>query len=121
MTTVDELFAEIACTDMVVASRFHNILCSLLLERPVISLGYHDKNLDLLTTYGLERFCQDIEEFTVQKLQGQFMDCRENNEAIIGGIDRQNREYRRLLAKQYDMLLVKDNLGFRKSFSGGDA
>ena len=72
INNVNELFDQIAQTDIVVSSRFHNVLCSLMLERPVISLGYHEKNINLMTEMGLEDYCQNIEQFTFEKLVEQF-------------------------------------------------
>ena len=46
---VNDLLAQLATTDLVVAARFHNVLLALMMGRPVISLSYyHRKNEALM-------------------------------------------------------------------------
>ncbi len=47
--------------EVVVASRFHNVICALRLARPTISIGYAGKNHHLMRQMGLEDYSQDIE------------------------------------------------------------
>jgi polysaccharide pyruvyl transferase WcaK-like protein len=70
--TLHELMAEIGQTDIVVATRFHNVVCALKLGRPVISIGYSAKNEALLAEVGLAHFSQAIEELDVDLLIRQF-------------------------------------------------
>ena len=110
IANVNELFAQIGKTDVVVASRFHNILCSLMLERPVISLGYHKKNANLMAEMGLESYDQHIEEFTVEKLVEQFRFYTLDMEQAVQRIHTKNQQYRQLLDEQYRNILVNKNL-----------
>jgi len=110
IANVNELFAQIGKTDVVVASRFHNILCSLMLERPVISLGYHKKNANLMAEMGLESYDQHIEEFTVEKLVEQFRCYTLDMEQAVQRIHTKNQQYRQLLDEQYRNILVNKNL-----------
>ena len=106
INTVSDLFHQIAHTEIVVASRFHNVLCSLMLERPVISLGYHEKNTNLMTEMGLEMYDQHIEHFTFERLVEQFecytADLRQASQRIRS----KNEEYRQLLDEQYRNILL---------------
>jgi polysaccharide pyruvyl transferase WcaK-like protein len=106
IVNVNELFGQIAQTDLVVASRFHNVLCSLMLERPVISLGYHEKNLNLMTEMGLENYCQDIEKFTFDKLVEQFECYASDMEQPVQRIHLKTEQYRQLLDEQYRNILL---------------
>ena len=105
ITDVDELFNEIAQTDLVVASRFHNVLCALMLERPVISLSYHEKNDSLMKEMGLERYCQHMEHFTNERLIEQFNSCIRETDQIVRQIHGKLDSYRKLLDDQYKTLL----------------
>jgi polysaccharide pyruvyl transferase WcaK-like protein len=60
-------------SDIVVATRFHNVVCALKLGRPTISVGYADKNDVLLADMGLGGFCQHIEKLDVELLIEQFI------------------------------------------------
>ncbi len=65
ITNFTELLAEVALTDLVVATRFHNVVAALMMHRPVISLGYADKNLEVVRPAGLEQYAQHVETFSV--------------------------------------------------------
>jgi polysaccharide pyruvyl transferase WcaK-like protein len=106
--SADDLLEQIAQTDLVVATRFHNVLCALMVGRPVISLGYAKKNDALLTEMGLQAYCHHVEQFSVQELMLQF-------EALAGDLDRaveriqcRTEEYRRLLDEQYRAVLMTE-------------
>ncbi len=58
-------------TDVVIASRFHNVVCALNVGRPVISIGYAAKNDDLLQEMSLGSYCQHIERLDIPVLEQQ--------------------------------------------------
>ncbi|HET7762054.1 MAG TPA: polysaccharide pyruvyl transferase family protein [Phycicoccus sp.] len=62
------LMAEMAAAEVVVASRFHNVICALKAARPVVSLGYAGKNRVLLEQFGLVGFDQPIDDVDVDRL-----------------------------------------------------
>ncbi len=103
---VAQLFEQIAQTDIVIASRFHNVLCSLMLERPVISLGYHEKNVNLMTEMGLADYCQHIESFTFEKVTEQFERYASELEEAVHCIHQKNEQYRQSLDEQYRAILL---------------
>jgi polysaccharide pyruvyl transferase WcaK-like protein len=105
ITDSNELFHQIAKTDLVIASRFHNVLCALMLERPVISLSYHEKNDFLMKEMGLERYCQHIEHFTNERLVEQFNSCINETDQIVRQIHDKLDGYRNLLDDQYKITL----------------
>ena len=105
VTDVHDLFDQIAQTDLVVASRFHNVLCALMLERPVISIGYHAKNDDLMKGMGLGDYCQFIESYTNERLIEQFNSCLQDMDSIVCKIHQHLDSYRDLLDTQYKALL----------------
>lgn len=106
ISDVNELFQQIAQTDLVVASRFHNVLCSLMLERPAISLGYHAKNDALMAEMGLGGYCQHIETFTFEKLAEQFESYLSNLDQATQQLHQRQEEYRQLLDEQYRNVLL---------------
>lgn len=67
-----QVMDEIALTDIVVATRFHNIVAALKLARPTVSLGYAEKNEALMRDVGLEGFSQHVEHFDIELLKSQF-------------------------------------------------
>lgn len=103
--TIEELFDQLNATDLVVATRFHNVLCALMLNKPVVSLGYAQKNDVLMTEMGLGRYCQQIETFTVEQLIQQFTEVATNASQLSEQIQRKNVEYRDALDQQYNLIV----------------
>jgi polysaccharide pyruvyl transferase WcaK-like protein len=69
MTSLHDIMAQIARTDIVVATRYHNVVCALRMGRPVISLGYAAKNGALLAATGLSEYTHHVETFDVEQLK----------------------------------------------------
>jgi polysaccharide pyruvyl transferase WcaK-like protein len=103
---VDDLLRQMAQVDMVVASRFHNVLCALMVGVPVISVGYHEKNRELMQEMGLEKYCQDIEDFTCEKLMEQCESYASEWKQAAQRIHRKKEVYRDLLNEQYCKILA---------------
>lgn len=70
--SLGDVMEQMALTDLVVATRFHNIVCALKMRRPTISLGYARKNDVLMDQMGLGEYCHNIETFDVDGLIAQF-------------------------------------------------
>lgn len=101
--SLDDVMEQIVFTDVVVATRFHNVVCALKMRRPTISLGYARKNDVLMAEMGLGEFCQHVETFDVETLLGQFSRLvadADKYETVIGErlahlrnqLDKQNAE-----------------------------
>jgi polysaccharide pyruvyl transferase WcaK-like protein len=72
MRSLHDLMGQIAETDVVVASRYHNVVCALKLGKPTVSIGYARKNDVLMAEMGLGSFCQHIERLDLDLLIEQF-------------------------------------------------
>jgi polysaccharide pyruvyl transferase WcaK-like protein len=99
--SLGDLMREMAETDIVVATRFHNIVCALMVNRVVLSCGYADKNDVLLAEMGLDRFCQHIENLDVDRLKNQFSELVQDRRRIQIRIEQKDTQYRDRLATQY--------------------
>ncbi len=69
--TIQDVMRQMADTDVVVATRYHNVICALKMGKPTISIGYAEKNDILLAEMGLGEFCQHIERLDVELLKTQ--------------------------------------------------
>ena len=65
IVTYQALIDEIELCDMVAATRYHNVLFSLLAGRPTLSIGYSDKNDALMKSMNQAANCHGIESFDV--------------------------------------------------------
>jgi polysaccharide pyruvyl transferase WcaK-like protein len=70
--TFTELRRAMAPVGTVIATRYHNVLCALMLGKPTISLSYSDKNDSLMAEMGLSEFCQFVGSLDVARLIEQF-------------------------------------------------
>lgn len=66
---LSDVMRQMADANIVVATRFHNVVCALRAGRPVISLGYAEKNHALVADMGLGAFAQEVETFDLALLQ----------------------------------------------------
>jgi polysaccharide pyruvyl transferase WcaK-like protein len=99
--SVADLLYQISCTDVVVATRFHNVLLALLLEKPVLSISYNQKNDDLMEEMGLGAYCQAIRQLDLDFLALQFDALVANAGAIQRHVAVQNQRQRERLDEQY--------------------
>ena len=72
-TTFEELTEQMSRAEVVVASRYHNLICALRLGRPVISLSYAQKNAWLMRRFGLERHERPIEDLRPEALSAEIL------------------------------------------------
>ncbi len=98
----DEVLSQLAATDVVVASRFHNVLLALMLSKLVMAISYHEKVDALVTGVGLKEFSQDIEHIDVGELARQFMELEKNAAALKSQLKLKTEAYRKALDEQYD-------------------
>ncbi|HMJ23992.1 MAG TPA: polysaccharide pyruvyl transferase family protein, partial [Terriglobales bacterium] len=103
--SVEQLLPQIAATDIVVATRFHNILLALVLNKPVISISFHHKCASLMAEMGLSEYCQDINHMNAARLIEQFQDVERNAEKLKTVIRKKVEESRKALDEQYSLIL----------------
>src|SRR3989449_3090271 len=103
--SLEQLVSQLATSDIVVSPRFHNVVLGLLLNKPVISLSYHDKFVSLMDGVGLAKYCQPIDHLDVDELIDQFIEIEKNAEDLRPFISQKTEEYRKALDKQYTAIL----------------
>jgi polysaccharide pyruvyl transferase WcaK-like protein len=101
-----DVMEQVADTDIVVASRFHNIIAALTQARPTISISYTPKHDELMREMGLEMFCQPIEQLDADRLIQQFQDLVPARVAVAQRIADKIRAYKERLAEQDRVLLA---------------
>lgn len=100
----DDLLSAIAKTDLVVASRFHGIILSFSMGKPVIGLSYYRKTDELMADMGLGDYVMDIGRFDVPWLTSRFEQLMTNSEQVRSRIAARRAEYRSTIDNQYDRL-----------------
>jgi polysaccharide pyruvyl transferase WcaK-like protein len=103
----ETLLEQLAATDLVVATRFHNIVLAMMLNKPVLALSYHPKIASLMAGVGLERYCQSIDELDVDRLIERFIALERDADAVKSLIGRKLEEYAAALDQQYSRIFEK--------------
>jgi polysaccharide pyruvyl transferase WcaK-like protein len=102
--SLHDIMKQMSKLDLAVVSRYHNLVCSLKLERPTISIGYARKNEDLMIDFHQEGYCQHIETFEVDKLKATFSEILNNRESIRHQISVVNERWQSQLLEQQRLL-----------------
>lgn len=102
--SVEQLLNQIAETDFIVATRFHNVLLALLLNKPVMAISFHHKCTSLMNEMGMIDYCHDINQMNVHKLIDQFQDMRMNSEKLKRSIGKAVERSRKALDEQYRII-----------------
>ncbi len=102
--SVEDLLAHITATDIVVATRFHNVLFALLCRKPVVAISFHHKCRSLMGAVGLEKYCLDINDFNADRLIEAFVDLQKNSANVIVQIAERTLQFRDALDQQYQTI-----------------
>jgi polysaccharide pyruvyl transferase WcaK-like protein len=105
MRSLHDLMRQMAETDVIVATRYHNIVCALRLGKPIVSLGYAEKNDVLMAEMGMGRFCQHVERLDLGLLIEQFTQLAAERQDYANSIRRANLACQERLEHQ-DSILV---------------
>lgn len=102
--SLDDLLAEIAACDLVVATRFHNILFALLADKPTVAVSFHHKCESLMRAMGLAEYCVDLDEVGADLLIRKVQELEACSEDIRASIRERSLCYRRSLDRHYEQL-----------------
>jgi polysaccharide pyruvyl transferase WcaK-like protein len=104
VSTYPELIREMAPVGMVVATRYHNVMCALKLCKPTISLGYSRKFVSLMTDMGLAEFHQFTDSVDFDRLTTQFKELESRRAQLQQTMADRNAANRRGLDEQFALL-----------------
>jgi polysaccharide pyruvyl transferase WcaK-like protein len=100
----EQLLPQIAATDIVVGTRFHNVLLAMVLNKPVIAISFHHKCASLMNDMGLAEYCHDINHMNASRLIEQFQGVEKNAENLKRAISDRVQRARKALDEQYKLL-----------------
>ncbi len=103
--SLHDLMSQIAMTDIVVATRFHNIVCALKLCKPAASISYARKNDVLMAEMGLGEYCHHVELLDVDRLIDDLTRLIAARETHVRTMQEVNALYRERLDRQEQALL----------------
>ena len=106
VATVDELVSQIQATDIVIVSRFHNVVKAILCSKPVIAVASHPKSESLMRSVGLSDYCLDVDGFSADELIGRFRRLEEDAEQLEPHVRVKAAQFRRAVDAQYELLFA---------------
>lgn len=98
--SLHDIMQQIAKTDIVVTTRFHNVVCAIKVGKPTLSISYSKKNDALMAEMGIGAYCQFIEDLNVQRLQDQFLNLVADRQNCEKSIAEGKSKYEAYLAEQ---------------------
>lgn len=104
--TVRDLISCLSDADIVVASRFHGALLSLLLRRPVLALSYERKVRQLMIDLGQDDYCLDIEQAEVGDMMAKVAEIQAKSELIKKDLDPRVARETDLVLAQFDRVIT---------------
>jgi len=107
VTSVEELLSQVGDTDLVVATRFHNVLFALLSHKPTVSISFHSKCTDLMSSMGLSEYCLRIDQLKSADLIEKVLDMEKNSHKLKSWIAVKCEEFRRASEEQYGLILAE--------------
>lgn len=104
--SVEGLMEQLGCTDAVIGCRFHGVLLSLLIQKPVVALAYHSKVVRLMEEMDQEMYCFPIDHFEVIPVIERFEEMWENRQEIQDHLGEVAQAYRARLDEQYEVIFA---------------
>ncbi|WET80196.1 polysaccharide pyruvyl transferase family protein [Amycolatopsis sp. QT-25] len=100
-STLDDVLRAMSAVEIVVATRYHNILCALKLAKPTLSVGYARKNDVLMTTMGLGEFCLSAKDIDFDALVRRFAELESRAGELTEIVAKRGAAQARLLEEQF--------------------
>lgn len=98
---IEDLLTQISGMDLVVATRFHGILLSFMLNKPVLAISNHPKMDHLMIDMGQGEYLLNIRDFQLDSLIERFLALQVRSAIIKQDIERFIVQNRNALESQY--------------------
>jgi polysaccharide pyruvyl transferase WcaK-like protein len=102
--TLGEVMAQIARVEVVVGTRYHNVVAALKLAKPTVSISYSAKSDRVMGEMGLADYTQDARSVDVDKLVEQLAEVTELAGRIQPMLRERSAEKSARLVRQYEVL-----------------
>ncbi len=103
--SASDLLSQLATTDFVVATRFHNVLLALFLNKPSIAISFHHKCSSLMSRMDLSEYCIDIKRLNGDNLIEKFLNMEKNAANLTQMIKSKGEACRVALDEQYRQII----------------
>jgi polysaccharide pyruvyl transferase WcaK-like protein len=104
--SLHDLLLQMSKCDFIITAKFHGVVFSHLLAKPVIALSYHHKIDDLMRAVGHGQYCLDISRFEQETLVETFKTLVDDSDDLRSLFRRTVLIYKSALQGQFDGLFV---------------
>ncbi len=98
---LDGLLQVLSDVDVVVATRYHGVLLSLALHKPVLAIAYHKKTRDLMQWLGLEQYVVEGDTFKAEDLRERFTRLEADSPTIRSSLQEKVPSLKKAVHDQY--------------------
>jgi polysaccharide pyruvyl transferase WcaK-like protein len=102
--SLDDVMRQMAAVDIVVAMRFHNVVCSLRMAKPTLAIGYARKHDALMADMGVPEFCEQVKSLDVARLEERFLELQTRAAEVREVLAKRNAAQEQLLDDQFARL-----------------
>jgi colanic acid/amylovoran biosynthesis protein len=96
-----------------VATRYHGIVLSLALDKPVLAIAYHSKSRDVMEWLGLGDYVIDGDDFTADALLQLVSVLQVESDSVTRSLEEQLPRFRSAVQSQYDAVFELSTLDSR--------
>lgn len=107
IASVQELLSVLRTADVVIASRFHGTLLGLLLGRPVLAVSHERKVRQLMSDFGQEGLCIDIDEADLTAVRHLLGEMQHNARRIRVEVTSHAVRAHREVLRQFDAVAAR--------------
>jgi polysaccharide pyruvyl transferase WcaK-like protein len=108
LPTLRELLVQMSTFDYVITPKFHGVIFSHLLGKPVIALSYLPKIDHLMRAVGHDEYCLDIGDFDLETLIERFQSLVDEQDYLKALFDRTSEAYANELRSHFDNLFGRE-------------
>lgn len=101
LTSLHDLLRQLAAVDAVVATRYHNVVCALMLAKPTVSVGYATKLDVAMAESGLADYCHRAQEADLDRLIEQFTELERRAPELRPAMVERSAAARRGVERQF--------------------
>jgi polysaccharide pyruvyl transferase WcaK-like protein len=98
----EDLISAMSRMDIIVAARYHGVLISHLLHKPVLAVSYHQKTTDLMARMGQSECTIEIDVCTLDAMKDRFLFLESQTKVIEAELERRVPLCRTVLDAQYE-------------------
>jgi len=105
INSLDTLITAIAGMDIVVATRYHGVVLSYALHKPVFGIAYHQKTLDLMKQVMQSEYSLTISGLDLDDMKNRFSELKRHKREAVERIKMKTGKWKIQLGDQYDEII----------------